>query len=127
MYIVRSCHTTSYHVANSQTHTQIYKLIHFSVSSFSHLTEILIYREDLSLVKNENNKLEIRLAGMEGSLSVETEVVQQQQRQLKADREVVDELQGTVAAQATLIAELEAEAAKDKQLAQKLAVKVDDR
>ena len=84
------------------------------------------YREDLSLVKNENNRLEIRLAGMEGSLSVETEVVQQQQRQLQADREVADELQGVVATQATLLAEVEAEAAKDKQLAQKLAIQVDD-
>ena len=76
-------------------------------------------------MKNENNKLEIRLAGMEGSLSVESEVVQQQQRQLKADRAVVDELQGVVATQATLLAEMETEAAKDKQLAQKLANQVD--
>ena len=96
-----------------------------SLLVFFVLVTVYPYREELSVVKNENNKLEIRLAGMEGSLSVESEVVQQQQRQLKADRAVVDELQGMVATQATLLAEMETEAMKDKQLAQKLANQVD--
>lgn len=100
---------------------------HLILSFFSLCLRSTVFysnREDFSVVKNENNKLEIRLAGMEGSLSVESEVVQQQQRQLKADRALVDELQGVVATQTTLIAEMETESAKDKQLAQKLSNQV---